>query len=356
LLESYLHALMSELQAAREEHFTADNEVASVFFGGGTPSLLAPERIEEVIGSIESLWPLAPDVEITVECNPEDLTDRWAAGCSSAGVNRLSIGCQSFDSQALAALGRAHGVQANYSAVEAARRGGFERISIDLIFACPGSDTDSILRSLETAAGLGVDHLSLYGYHLEKTASGFGLPEYAPAGEDAYCRQYLAACKLIAQSDWLHYEISNWAKDGAAICRHNMLYWERKAYLGCGPSAHSFMPPGLRMWNPPELAAYLEAAGKEILSVRQSERLSPGQVRFEQMLLGLRLAGGVDRDLVRSFNGHHTGEILAELIESGLVRSAENGRVALTDKGFLLHDTIIERLTGTGRFELDKKI
>lgn len=355
LLKSYLHSLEIELQAASGQFFTPDCEVASVFFGGGTPSLLAPEQVEKVIGRIGSLWPLAADVEITLECNPENLTDQWAAGCRSAGVTRLSVGCQSFEPKALAALGRRHSVEANHRAVEAARRIGFERISTDLIFGYPGSDKDSILRSVETAINLGVEHLALYGYHLEEGASGFGSPEFAPAGDDNYCEQYLAACMAIAGSGWLHYEISNWAKDEAAICRNNMLYWKRGAYLGCGPSAHSFLPPELRVWNQPDLHRYLEAAGKDILAIRESERLSPGQIRFEKVMLGLRLAEGVDRELIRSFHGQQTGRILEGLVESGLVRSAVDSRVVLTDKGFLLHDSVVEQLTVTERFELDKK-
>ena len=355
LIESYLDAAEKELEAQAAGPFSGEWVVENIFFGGGTPSLLDPKQAGRLIRRVQALWPVSASPEITLECNPEDLTRDRAEGYRAAGVNRLSIGCQSFDSPMLAALGRSHGVDRNYRAVEAARLAGFERVSIDLILGGPGSGKSGLLKSVEAALALKVGHLSIYGYHLDPAASGYGRPEFAPAPDESYCEQYLAVCAALEEAGWLHYEISNWAALAEEVCRNNLHYWQRRVYLGVGPAAHSFLPPAWRTWNRPDLSAWLRAsAGGDHGAVRGGERLGPEQIEGERLMLGMRLADGVDIELVRRFLGPEMERELAGLAGEGLIGPQTGGRIRLTDNGYLLYDSIVALLLGESGFQLDK--
>ncbi len=346
MIPAYLAAVERELEAARRGEFAGAGPVRSVFFGGGTPSLLEPAQVGQLVERVDNAWGLAPDAELTLEANPEHLEPERLAGYRDAGVNRLSVGCQSFGEHALAALGRRHGVQHCRTGLTLARAAGFERLSADLIFGGPGTDEEVFLASLAEALALGVEHLSLYGYHLEEGCPALGRPEYAPAGEESYRGQYLAACGRLEALGWRHYEISNWARDNQALGRHNLLYWRReRAYLGLGPSAHSFLPPDRRWWNRADLAVYLKEAGQAESAFREAERLTPDQQLEESLLLALRLDSGVERALVGRLLGAAAATVaLAELERRGLVRPVGQDRLALTDQGFLLYDSVVEFL------------
>ena len=187
--------------------------------------------------------------------------------------------------------------------------------------------------------------MSIYGYHLETGCRAYGKKDFEPAGDESYRSQYLEACSCLEQHGWLHYEISNWALTPADICRHNMGYWRRRAYLGFGPSAHSFRPPDLRAWNRKDIRVYLDAAEKNFSLIRQSERLSRTEIQAEKLMLGLRLARGVRKELVSFFLKSHTDETLHLLSQKRLLRFPRPGCLALGNQGFLLYDSIVERLT-----------
>ena len=349
VVEGFLSAL--ELELTRSvEGYPQDLPVESIYFGGGTPSLLDPEEVRRIYRRIKSLWSVCSDAEFTLECNPENLNLSRAAGYLSAGVNRLSIGCQSFDNHQLALLGRTHSADDCREAIENAEKAGFVRLSADLVFGGPRSDERLLFDSIEKALALGVRHLSLYGYHLEKTCPAYRKPDLAPVEDELYRSQYLAACSKLENTGWKHYEISNWAASNAEFCRHNKAYWSHRPSLGCGPAAHSFRPPDLRTWNPADLEEYLKSQEQKAPLSGRTERLGREQVLCEEIMLALRQEPGVETALIGEFLGERLGETLQALQEEGLGSLTECGRFALSETGWLVYDAILERLTGRGWF------
>ena len=345
-VEGYLHALEVELTRSVED-YPEDLKVESIYFGGGTPSLLEPEHIWGIYCRIKSLWSLIPDAEFTLECNPEDLSLRRATGYLSAGVNRLSLGCQSFDNRQLELLGRTHQESHCRAAVESAREAGFVRLSVDLIFGAPQSDEQSLLESIEKTLSLGANHLSIYGYHLEENCPAYSRADLAPVEDELYRSQYLAACSKLKDAGWRHYEISNWAASSAGFCRHNLAYWSRRPSLGCGPAAHSFRPPELRIWNVDDLEEYIITGERKIPLPRRTERLDKEQVLLEKIMLGLRQEPGVESALIEEFTGDRLEETLLALQEEGLGSLTGGGRLVLSEQGWLVYDEILRRLVGS---------
>ena len=343
-IDSWLEAVKAECSEAHRERFDDCWTVSSIFLGGGTPSLLAPEMISGLLETILHCWSVAPEAEISVECNPEDIDSHWVAACLDAGVNRLSVGVQSFNSEYLAAIGRCHQPGRAARALTVAREAGFDRVSADLILGGPGSSEGIILESVERALELGVEHLSVYGYHLDPPASGYGCAGFNPVDDDAWAGQYLAVCNLLEQHGWRHYEISNWAQTDSALCSHNMIYWQRQPYLGLGPSAHSFGPGQVRSANAADLERWLAAAGSgEFSAVREVEKLDEDTLACERVMLGLRLDDGVPLALLEQLHGARAAVELENLVRKGLVL-AQDGRVRLNDSGFLLFDSIVGHL------------
>ncbi len=337
---SWLEAAAAECEQARRSRFGGSWRVSSIFFGGGTPSLLAPRDIAGLLEVVGGCWSIAGEAEITAECNPEDVDGRWAGGCRKAGVNRLSVGVQSFDRHYLAAIGRRHHAGKAARAITVARKAGFAKISADLILGGPGSSESLVLGSVERALELGVEHLSVYGYHLSPPASGYGRAGFGPVDDDLWSGQYLAVCTLLKEHGWRHYEISNWASGADAFCRHNLLYWTRQPYLGLGPSAHSCGPGETRMANAADLERWLAAARSDDFSaVRPRETLDGDTVACEQVMLGLRLEDGVPLRLLERLHGAETARKLDLLTGRGLI-VLHGERVGLTDEGFLLYDSI----------------
>jgi oxygen-independent coproporphyrinogen-3 oxidase len=345
-VESYLRALDVELTRSLED-YPEDLQVESIYFGGGTPSLLEPEHLWRIYCRIKSLWSLIPDVEFTLECNPEDLSLRRATSYLSTGVNRLSVGCQSFDDRQLELLGRTHRESDCRAAVENAREAGFVRLSVDLIFGAPQSDEQSLLESINKTLSLGANHLSIYGYHLEENCPAYNRADLAPVEDELYRSQYLTACSKLKDAGWRHYEISNWAASNAEFCRHNLAYWSRRPSLGCGPAAHSFRPPEFRIWNPDDLEEYIKTGERKIPLSRRTERLDKEQVLLEEIMLGLRQEPGVESALIEEFTGDRLEETLLALQEEGLGSLTEGGRLALSERGWLVYDEILRRLVGS---------
>ncbi|MCE5272915.1 radical SAM family heme chaperone HemW [bacterium] len=355
LLDDYLDALGREVEASAGLWPPAGSRVRTVFFGGGTPSLLSGAQVASVLEKAAAVWSLDPETEISLEANPEDVSLEAAAGWRAAGVNRLSVGCQSFADRALAGLGRRHDSAACQAALDRARKAGFERLSADLILGGPGCTESMVIESIDTALALGADHLSIYGYHLEATCPAHAVPDFAECEESIYRAQYLAACESLARAGWLHYEMSNWARDARCTCSHNLAYWTGQPYLGLGPSAHSFQPPDRRFWNKRSLEEYLSYAWSPGAPnpLREGEFLSPRQRLAEHLMLGLRLESGASVALVGQILGRSTAQVLRELDSAGLVRLRDS-RVRATREGLLVLDSLVDRILARGEFPLDK--
>ncbi len=341
-IAEWLDAVDAELAlAAQENGWTAPLALRTIYVGGGTPSLLGPGGMAELRRRLErhARW-RDDEVEWTAEANPETFTAELAREWRAAGVNRVSIGVQSFHEPTLRWMGRLHGAEGAVAAVEAARRAGIPNVSIDLIFALPrrlGRDWDDDLRR---ALALEPEHLSLYGLTAESgTPLGRWVKEgrETMAGEDAYAAEFLRAAELTAAAGLEQYEVSNFARPGRAS-RHNVAYWTGAPYLGVGPGAHSFLPP-IRCWNRRDWKGYRQELADGRSPRADLERVDEAAARLERMWLGLRTAAGVSRAELSPEQWD-----LTEMWRWQGWAVADAGRVRLTPSGWLLLDRLAVEL------------
>lgn len=287
--------------------------VNTVYFGGGTPSLLRPDGCSAVLETVRSSFPVAADPEITLELNPATVdTDDWIR-FRALGVNRLSIGVQSFDEEELRFLGRIHTAGDALRVLEEARNAGFGNIGIDLIFGLPGQGADTWNSTLRQAIALGPEHISCYALtYSSNTPTGRQIiaGRIPKPDEETVADLYLLAHESLSDAGYEHYEISNFAKPGRR-CRHNETYWSGDPYLGFGPSAHSYID-GERSWNIRDVRQYIDVLSQHRLPRKGREVLNRDQRRIERLTLALRkiegiplseLGGGIDRivDLIPRF-------------------------------------------------------
>lgn len=314
--------------------------LTTIYLGGGTPSKLGADGVGELLDRIRAAPGLSVDegAEITVEANPEDVTLDAAAAWVRAGVNRLSMGVQSFHAVALAWMHRTHDVDAAARAVEAARSAGIGNVSVDLIFALPPDLGRSWARDLSLAIALHPDHISLYGLTVEPhtplgrwTARG----EVAEAPEDQYVTEYLLAHKALSTAGFEHYEVSNFARPGRTS-RHNSSYWQRAPYIGIGPSAHSF-DGATRRWNEREYEPWREKVASGVDPIGGSETLSTENVSSETVYLGLRTNNGL------AVTGVDAESVAAWQQKGWAV--VRRDRVTLTAEGWLRLDSLAAALT-----------
>lgn len=294
----------------------------TIYFGGGTPSLL-PEIAREVLRAVT----LTPNAEITFECNPETVTDKTLLALKNAGVNRLSFGVQSLDDNELAALGRIHSAERAEEAIRLAHNLGFENISADLMLGIPRQTEQSLNRTLERLTSLPITHISAYMLKIEpRTAFGKNPPSVPD--EDEQAALYLQAVSRLSESGFSQYEISNFAKAGYES-RHNLKYWRCEEYIGIGPAAHSYYG-GKRFAVPRDLAAFIEGEAQPVELTDDH----PDQAE-ERVMLGLRLTEGIPL----------TAELSERLslIPKHLYKT-ENNRLSLTPEGFLVSNEIISIL------------
>lgn len=350
--DAFARALRDELvrEAARANGNGARRPLGSIFFGGGTPSLMRPATAAALIEDATRLFEPTPDIEITLEANPTSVEREKLRGFRDAGVNRVSLGVQALDPAALAFLGRKHDEQEAFRALSFAREI-FPRVSFDLIYARPGQAEAAWRAELRRALALAADHLSLYQLTVEPgtqfatlhARGAFALPE----GEEA-ARLYAATAEEAARFGLLRYEVSNYAKPGAES-RHNLAYWRYADYLGIGAGAHQrlTMPDGRllaarRHRGPEEWLARVRRDGH---AVTEEEALSPRDRAREALLMGLRLAEGVDpaRIAARStlpFDQAVDMPMLEALAEEGLL-AWRGGRLVATDDGLLRLDALL---------------
>jgi putative oxygen-independent coproporphyrinogen III oxidase len=311
----------------------------TVFFGGGTPSLLLPSEIRSLLDAVRSVFSLADGAEVTLEANPGTLTAAKLGGIREAGVNRISIGVQSFADSELRMLGRSHTAAQSAEAVRLSRAAGFDNIGLDLLFGVPGQTEDSLRHSLEKAVSLGPEHVSAYGLTVHE-GTPFGervrRGEVRMPGEEETAEAFLLVSSVLTGAGYEHYEVSNYAKPGGR-CRHNEGYWTHEPYAGFGPSAHSFTG-SVRMWNVSDLAEYAERIRAGLSPEAGRETIDAEKRRIESVGLGLRRSEGVPLDLCRPRSGAIEAWVL-----SGLAVVAD-GRLRLTTPGFLLADGIAAEL------------
>ncbi|HEV2472252.1 MAG TPA: radical SAM family heme chaperone HemW [Chthonomonadales bacterium] len=322
----------------------AGRNCATVFFGGGTPTLLPAGSLLSILSAIRSAFPLAPGAEISCEANPDSSDAAQFERLCQGGINRLSIGAQSFDDGLLHRLDRTHTGQAAAQAYELARQAGFRNISLDLMFRLPAQSSTLWRRTIAAALSLGPEHLSLYGLTIEP---GTRFERQARGGrlelpsEEAELEMYCFGREALAGAGYQQYEVSNFAREGFR-CRHNLVYWRNEEYLGFGPGAVSYCG-GVR-WKRERLPArYVAAVDAGLDLTVEAEALSPEASLGESMMLGLRLREGVDLAAIRNRYGldplkRYATEI-ERLCSAGLLIQAGD-HLRLTDAGLFLADSV----------------
>ncbi len=347
---AYVDALCAEIRQGARRH-APHPPVATIFLGGGTPSLLRASAIEQILTTIRGCFDMLPGAEVTLEANPGPLRPRHLAGFRAAGVTRLSLGVQTFDPRGLAALGRLHTPGEGKQAVANARAAGFADVSLDLIFGWEDQSLADWQADLDTAINLRPDHISVYALTVEE---GTPLAHAVAAGtthvadDDLYAEMFLAADRRLTNAGYLHYEISNYARPGHRS-RHNCGYWVNGDYLGFGVGAHSHRR-NRRWWNVRDLHAYLERAPSGRAEAA-GETIDAATAMAETMLLGTRLAEGIEDGAFLRRHGRTAdatfGATLTEYAALGLV-SRIGGRTALTPRGRLVADALAERFVVGG--------
>jgi oxygen-independent coproporphyrinogen III oxidase len=338
--EAYVEAVLKEwslwqLDPVWEQQSA---EVRTIYFGGGTPSKVSPAAIGRLLDRIAADRIVAADAEITLEANPEDVTNQSAAAWRSAGVNRVSLGVQSFEPAVLAWMHRTHVVEQVPRAVEALRRKGIADVSLDLIFGLPPALERNWLGDLSQALALEPEHLSLYGLTVEAhTPLGrwTGRGEVIPVADDRYAEEFLLTHTTLTAHGFEHYEVSNAARPGHRA-RHNSAYWQRAPFIGLGPAAHSGFG-NERRWNVRDWAAYqrLIAAGKSPHEGR--EVLDTAAVDLEELYLGLRTSEGLPLNRVTQGD--------SEAWQAAGWARVNGGRLRLTPEGWLRLDALVGSAT-----------
>ena len=351
-IEDFLAALQREILLRRDRFGGAS--YGTIYFGGGTPSLLTPRQIESVLTSVHAAFHIAAGAEITIEANPGTVTRDSLAEYRSLGVNRLSVGIQSFHHHELAFLGRTHDRAEAFRCLNWSRAAGFENVGLDLIYSIPGQTLEQWDESLRTAVDLAPQHIAAYSLIVEDRTPLARMVEAGrvhPNPADREAAMYQRTMAFLAARGYAHYEVSNYALPGFR-CRHNYAYWSHENYLGFGPSAHSFWKgdaaeSGQRWWNVSDLSAYADRLSRDLLPVASKEDIGRREQVHERILLGLRsdgldlarLAADLGYDLQR-----RQPEMVHWIIEEGL--AARQGPVLrLTPKGYVLCDEIITRLS-----------
>ncbi|MFT4136455.1 radical SAM family heme chaperone HemW [Microbacterium sp.] len=317
---------------------------ATVFFGGGTPTLLPTGDLARMLDGVRDAFGLAVGAEVTVEANPDTVTDAVAAELKASGVTRLSIGMQSAVPHVLAALDRTHDPENVRTAVAAARGAGLD-VSLDLIYGAPGESLGDWRVSLETVLTLEPDHVSAYALIVEdgtKLARRIRRGELPAPDDDLQAAMYEQADDLLAAAGLSWYEVSNWARDDAHRSRHNLAYWTGADWWGYGPGAHSHVA-GLRWWNVKHPAAYAERLATGASPAAARERPDDEARQLERVLLRSRISEGLPVSEVLGAGRH----AVASLIADGLIEGTDavRGRIVLTRRGRLLADAVVRALT-----------
>lgn len=332
-MDAYAAHLCGILPHAAAEINDGIDTVDTIYFGGGTPSLLGGARLARVLDTVTSVFPVEADAEITAEANPDSMTEEFLHTAYAAGVNRLSMGIQSADDAELKRLGRIHTFAQACNAYARARQAGFANISVDLMYALPEQTLPQLLHSINALLALEPEHLSCYGLTLEPHTP-LGRQQPILPDEDAQADMYLALCDRMKQAGFLHYEISNFAKPNYHS-RHNSRYWQQRPYLGLGPGAHGDLF-GMRYEIPSDLHAWLSGQAKPTAEDTDIDRAA------EYIMLSLRTAQGWDSAVYQQ-QFQEDPAAVEKVLSSLPIQyiSHTQSRWHLTDEGFLLSNAII---------------
>ncbi|HEU4367299.1 MAG TPA: radical SAM family heme chaperone HemW [Methylomirabilota bacterium] len=338
-VERYLRAAGREIRLLGRAAWARGISIGTIFLGGGTPSLLEPDSLAALLEAVRESFVVAPETEITVECNPESVSREKLAGYRKAGVNRISLGVQSLDDSILPRLGRLHDARGARAAFEAARAAGCDNVSVDVMYGLPHLDQAAWTQTIEGVLGWEPEHLSAYGLTLDAGSlwAVTGVAGVPPEG--AVVEQYWALARAAGGRGFEHYEISNYARPGFRA-RHNLVYWHADEYLAVGPGACGFVGDA-RYGNAKPVARYCTTLESGALPIDTAERLSPRQRLGERLILGLRLSDGVPRAwLDERLAGDAALARKVETWREAGVLAERDGRVALTEAGFLVSDAM----------------
>jgi putative oxygen-independent coproporphyrinogen III oxidase len=337
--DAYLAAARAEFALAGRV-LGAREPLRTVFFGGGTPTLLPAEQLAGLLGGLRRTFGLADDCEVTTEANPESVDQAYLETLRAAGFNRLSLGMQSAVGSVLEVLERRHTPGRVADVVGWARAAGFESISLDLIYANPRETLDQWRASIDAALALAPDHLSAYSLIVEpgtRLAARIGRGELPLPDSDQQADCYLLADELFTAAGLSNYEVSNWSRPGHEA-RHNLAYWHSDDWWGFGPGAHSHVN-GVRWWNQRHPAAYSSALSAGESPAQARELLEPDERRVERVMLELRLSQGLAREVLTA----EENDRLPQLAEDGLIEITERF-IRFTRSGRLLADRVIRNL------------
>ena len=340
----YAATAIDEIRLARKVLGSADLPVRTVFFGGGTPTLLPARDLVALLAAVREEFGLAPDAEVTTEANPESVDPAYLAELRAGGFTRISFGMQSAREHVLRVLERRHTPGRPEECVRQARAAGFEHVNLDLIYGTPGESDDDWRASLDAAIGAGPDHVSAYSLIVEdgtRLAARVKRGELPMIDDDVHADRYLIAEEALSAAGYSWYEVSNWAATPAGRSRHNLLYWTGANWWGVGPGAHSHVG-GTRWWNVKHPSAYSRRLATGTSPAHAREVLDAEDRRVERILLELRLESGCELSLLRAAGREAAVRAASEgLLDPG---SLAAGVAVLTLKGRLLADAVVRDL------------
>jgi len=334
-------------EAEQEKDYLEGTAINTIYFGGGTPSLLEVSELHLLIAGLRKHYAVSPEAEITIEANPDDINEERLRAWKDLGINRLSIGIQSFFEEELRWMNRAHNVQQSYQCIEQSLKAGFDNFSIDLIYGSPLLTDEMWKQNVDTATGYGITHLSCYALTVEEKTplhKEVQLKQKDDVENEKQGRQFFLLMQWLREKGYEHYEVSNFAKRGYRS-RHNSSYWKGIPYLGLGPSAHSYNGSE-RRWNLPNNTIYIQSV-HDGEAKRELETLTEIQKLNEHIMISLRTNDGLDLDSVeRNWGIEIRKELDKDVMKfynNGLVRFSGT-RIQLTDEGMLKADGIAGEL------------
>lgn len=347
-VDDYLKALQVEMERTIQQ--SNDNELKTVFVGGGTPTSLSQEQLKTLLTTIRNTLPIRQDAEITFEANPGDLTEDKLMVLREGGVNRLSLGVQSFDEQLLKKIGRTHQVEDVYRTVENAKKHGFQNVSIDLMYGLPGQTLESFVHSLQETFQLNIQHVSSYSLIVEPKTVFYNLMRkgklHLPS-EDDDAKMYETLLQMTKQHGFHQYEISNFAKRGFES-KHNLTYWNNEEYYGFGAGAHSYVD-GVRKSNIGPVNHYIQQIKDGKLPILEEATLTLTEKMEEEMFLGLRKTEGVSIENFQEKFKQNPLQLFSEQLESLKKKrliDISSGHIKLTKKGMFLGNEVFQAFIG----------
>jgi oxygen-independent coproporphyrinogen-3 oxidase len=344
-IKAYLSAVTSELTIGHIPRASVD----SIYIGGGTPSLLGPKGIGHLLDRVAAVFSVTSHAEVSMEANPGTLSAEDLEGYRLAGVNRLTLGVQSFSDSGLRFLGRIHSAAEAARAITLSRVAGFDNLGIDLIYGLPDQTPGDWAADLHTALSFAPEHFSCYMLTVEPgtpLGEDVNCHRFRPLADDRIATMFRQTRHLLAAAGYRHYEISNFASDETTISRHNRKYWNGAPYIGFGPSAHSYRPP-LRRWNVADVKAYIQRIGEGRSPVAGEEILSREQSIMEAVLLGLRQMDGIAIDEFDAAFDTDFRALFAPVLQSPMMQgrlTVEDNCCRLTESGMVVMDSVVGRM------------